>query len=146
MRNLHLLDAYRLTGRDLPPHFRGYSGDHTCGAFLIPSPIDKALIKIMASSDGGWEHVSASRQNRCPNWTEMSHVKSLFFGKNETVMQLHVPASDHVNDHPYCLHLWRPTTQEIPRPPAWMVGGCSAQEAEAELQKLIANPDRVARP
>ncbi len=138
MRNLYLLDRYRLTGRDLPKHWRGFSGDETCGAFVIPSPIDRGALRVIASSDCGWEHVSVSRANRCPNWTEMSHVKALFFAEDETVMQLHVPASDHVNDHPYCLHLWRPTTQEIPRPPAWMVGGCSPEEAEAEMKKLEA--------
>lgn len=138
MRNLHLLDVYRITGNRLPAHFKGYAGDHTCGAFQIASPVDRAVMHIMASSDCGWEHVSVSRRNRCPNWAEMSHVKSLFFKEDETVMQLHVPASDHVNDHPYCLHLWRPTQQEIPRPPGWMVGGCSAEEAEVEMRKLLA--------
>jgi hypothetical protein len=136
MKNLHLFDAARIKGRQLPPRFRGYAGDHTCGLFEIPSPIDKAPMRVMASSDCGWEHVSVSRRNRCPNWTEMSHVKNLFFNEDETVMQLHVPASDHVNDHPYCLHLWRPKDQEIPRPPFWMVGGCSEEEALEELKKM----------
>lgn len=136
MRNLNLLNIYRITGKRLPPYFKGYAGDHTCGAFEVPSPIDKAPLHIMASSDFGWEHVSVSRRNRCPNWTEMDHIKDLFFAADETVMQLHVPKSDHVNDHPYCLHLWRPTAQEIPRPPGWMVGGCTEDEAMAEIRKL----------
>jgi hypothetical protein len=32
-------------------------------------------------------------------------------------MQVHVPASEHINIHPYTLHLWRPLLLEIPRPP-----------------------------
>jgi hypothetical protein len=36
-------------------------------------------------------------------------------------MQLHVPVSDHINRHPYTLHLWRPHALEIPRPPAEFV-------------------------
>ena len=44
------------------------------------------------------------------------------FWPDEAAMQLHVPASDHINCHPYCLHWWRPIGQEIPRPPSWMVG------------------------
>ena len=139
MRNLHLLDAYRIRGRELPAYFRGYAGDETCGAFRVPSPIDKAELTIIASSDFGWEHVSVSRVNRCPNWIEMSHVKSLFFDNDETVMQLHVPSSDHINDHSHCLHLWRPIHEEIPRPPSWMVGGVSPEEAE----KQMANLDQV---
>jgi hypothetical protein len=49
-------------------------------------------------------------------------MKRLFFREDETAMQLHVPATDHINCHPHCLHLWRPTEVEIPRPPAIMVG------------------------
>jgi len=72
--------------------------------------------------DPFWDHVSVSRANRCPNWPEMEHVKRLFFQDTETAMQLHVPAADHINNHPYCLHLWRPHGVEIPRPPAIFVG------------------------
>jgi hypothetical protein len=88
----------------------------------------------MASSEFGWEHVSVSRINRCPNWPEMSHIKTLFFKDDETVMQLHVPSSDHINEHPNCLHLWRPTSTEIPRPFDWMVGG-NPENAEREMLK-----------
>lgn len=134
MRNLRTLDRFRLTGKALPAHWRGYSGDHTCGAFMVPSPIDRADLRVIASSDLGWEHVSVSRLNRCPNWPEMSFIKDLFFSEDETVMQLHVPKDEHVNDHPNCLHLWRPATANIPRPPAWMVGGCSPAEALAAIE------------
>lgn len=121
MRNLHLLDAYRDRGPDVM-RLWGWAGDETCGAFYVPSPIDKAPLKIIASSGEGWDHVSVSRQNRCPNWPEMDHVKRLFFRDDETAMQLHVPPSDHINLHPHCLHLWRPQSQEIPRPPSILVG------------------------
>ncbi len=46
----------------------------------------------------------------------------MFFEPDETCMQLHVPASDHINNHANVLHLWRPQLLEIPRPPAIMVG------------------------
>lgn len=121
MRNLRLLDAYR----DVSPSviaLYGDAGDETCGAFLVPSPIDGGAIRIVASSGEGWDHVSASRHNRCPNWPEMEHVKRLFFRDNETAMQLHVPPSEHINCHPYCLHMWRPHAVEIPKPPSIMVG------------------------
>ena len=64
-----------------------------------------------------WEHVSVSRQDRTPSWAEMDRVKRLFWDDDETVMQLHVPRSKHVNLHPNCLHLWRPINVEIPLPP-----------------------------
>jgi hypothetical protein len=76
---------------------------------------------VIASSDDGWDHVSVSRRNRCPNWPEMAYIKKLFFQKDVTVMELHVPESQHINLHPNCLHLWCPQDAEIPRPPAYMV-------------------------
>lgn len=121
MRNLHELDRYRRTDRGTIEWF-GWIGDETCGAFALPSPTDSAPRRIVASSGDGWDHVSVSRRNRCPNWTEMEHVKRLFFRDDETAMQLHVPAADHVNNHPYCLHLWRPLDTPIPRPDALFIG------------------------
>lgn len=120
MRNLHLLDHYRRTDRAVLAHFGGI-GDETCGAFYVPSPIDGAQMMVIASSGEGWDHVSVSRTNRCPNWPEMEHVKRLFFKEDETAMQLHVPPSDHLSYHAYCLHIWRPLDAAIPRPPALMV-------------------------
>ena len=114
MRDLALLDIYRIAGE--------LGGD---GAFLVPSPIDRYPLRVIASTGLGWDHVSVSRETRCPNWPEMECVRLLFFRENETVMQLHVPTSEHVNNHPYCLHLWRPLNAEIPRPPSILVGDAS---------------------
>jgi hypothetical protein len=75
-----------------------------------------------------WDHVSVSRSDRCPWWEEMDFIARTFFRPNETAMQLHVPVSDHVNHHPHCLHLWRPTgLKKIPMPPSIMVGPDSAK-------------------
>jgi hypothetical protein len=121
MRDLRLLDAIRETGPEVYAHW-GWAGDDTCGMFWLKSPIDQAPMKVIASSGEGWDHVSVSRRNRCPNWPEMEAVKHAFFRDDETAMQLHVPPTDHINCHPYCLHLWRPHDVEIPRPPSIMVG------------------------
>jgi hypothetical protein len=121
MRNLHLLDLYRDTSPQVRAMY-GFVGDDTCGAFVVPSPIDHQSMRVVASSGEGWDHVSVSRANRCPNWIEMSHVHRLFFRDDEVAMQLHVPVKDHVNFHPYCLHLWRPTDQAIPLPDPGFVG------------------------
>jgi hypothetical protein len=91
------------------------------GAFFVQGPCG-AELKIIASEGRGWEHVSVSLKNRCPNWPEMSFVKGLFWDDEEAVMQLHPPKSDYVNCHPYCLHLWKPLGVEIPLPPSIMVG------------------------
>jgi hypothetical protein len=72
----------------------------------------------------------------------MCQVKELFFLPSECVMQLHVPAHEHVNNHPHCLHLWRPLASEIPRPPSVFVGvaeaGVLAGPREAmELRRMV---------
>jgi hypothetical protein len=82
--------------------------------------------QIVFSWGMNWDHVSVSvidpDGDRCPVWAEMEMVSRAFFKDRETAMQLHVPLSDHINCHPYCLHLWRPQRLRIPRPPAEMVG------------------------
>lgn len=71
----------------------------------------------------GWEHVSVSVDaKRCPTWEEMDAVRNLFWLPTETVWQYHVPHAEHVNVHPYVLHLWRLVDFTMPRPPKWMVG------------------------
>src|SRR3990167_10213238 len=104
------------------PENWGWFGNETAGMFMVPSPPEGRGIAVGASSGEGWDHVSVSRPNRCPNWPEMEFIAGLFFEDGETAMQLHVPSSDHVNNHPYCLHWWRPHAAVIPRPPAIMVG------------------------
>ena len=96
------------------------------GAFEIEGPNFRLLRIIASPGDANenipWEHVSVSLSNRCPNWTEMCFVKDLFWDEEDTVMQLHPPKSKWINNHPYCLHLWRPTSETIPLPPEIAVG------------------------
>jgi len=77
------------------------------------------------ASDGlGWEHVSITiNRNRTPTWEQMCFVKELFWPDPDAcVLQYHPAVKDYVNLHPHCLHLWRPTQDEIPKPPTWMIG------------------------
>lgn len=71
------------------------------GAFIIDD-------KYVIASDGeGWEHVSVSLENRTPNWDEMVFIKDMFWDKRALVIQLHPPKSEYINNHPFCLHMWR---------------------------------------
>ena len=97
--------------------YRGMLGDSSNGYLLVPV----RKLKIVFSNGEGWEHVSVSTPDRCPTWEEMEWVKREFWDESDTVMQIHVPAAEHINCHPYCLHLWRPSSGDIPRPPAYMV-------------------------
>lgn len=121
MRNLNERNAYRRQDAAVIRIYGSY-GDRGNGVFEVPSKTDRRTLQVIASDLDGWDHVSVSRKKRIPNWIEMEQIKLLFFADDETAMQLHVPPTDHINHHPYCLHLWRPQAVEIPRPPADMVG------------------------
>lgn len=92
------------------------------GAFFVPSRPGLPPLCVIATDQHGWEHVSVSRPDRCPTWEEMCAIKALFWDDEDSVMQLHPPRSQWVNNHRYCLHLWRPVAEPIPMPPSWMVG------------------------
>lgn len=96
----------------------GELGNAQNGMIYLPQ---KGLA-IIFSDGGGWEHVSISRASKMPTYQDLDYAKRLFWGDDSTVMQLFVPLSDHINNHEFCLHLWRPINGEvIPRPPAIFV-------------------------
>lgn len=127
---------------ELPEKYRVTKGDMAtrpgdpAGFFLVRlDPREPMPLRVIASDGShpqtpeigrGWEHVSVSLPHRCPSWAEMCKVKALFWDDEDTVMQLHPPKSEWVNNHKFCLHLWRPIGQAIPRPPALLVGVQSA--------------------
>ena len=94
---------------------------HDGGAFRFYSPIDKAPLMVIASFGMGWDHVSISRNNRCPNWKEMCFIKDMFFEDDEVVIQYHPKKSEYVNNNENCLHLWKPQNIELPMPDTIMV-------------------------
>lgn len=118
-------DKWRLSKQDEFQIF-GVNTEYpeTEGVFNVERRGGREVLRIIASAGEGWDHVSVSLVNRCPTWAEMSWVKSQFFHDDDAVMQLHVAATNHLNVHPYCLHLWRPWARVgvIPLPPSIMVG------------------------
>ena len=114
--------------------------DGGCATAHLVSTKNRKTAAVIFSNGGGWDHVSVSFNHRCPTWEEMCEIKNMFFHPDEVVVQYHPAESDYVNNHPYCLHLWRPQEQAMPTPPAWMVGVKKGQtlaetfkEADAEL-------------
>jgi hypothetical protein len=85
-------------------------------------PFEGRILNVIASHGLGWDHVSVSLANRCPNWREMCYIKDLFWHEDEVVVQYHPAKKDYVNNHNYCLHMWKPQTEEIPVPPSILVG------------------------
>lgn len=94
--------------------------DGGCGRIEFKTAKRPAV--VVWSFGGGWEHVSVSFAHRCPTWEEMCEVKDMFWPPEDCVVQYHPPKERLVNQHPYCLHLWRPIKQAMPMPPSIFVG------------------------
>jgi hypothetical protein len=107
------------------------------GQYLIPHPTIRNYFFVVIFSDGeGWEHLSVTIRKliserkrllklveRTPTWSEMCWLKDMFWSPEECVVQFHPPAVEHVSNHDYCLHLWRPINEPFaPLPPSILVG------------------------
>jgi hypothetical protein len=115
------------------------------GKFIVQGPCGAELMIVASGADipeaQGWEHVSVSIPNakRCPNWPEMCFVKDLFWSEDEAVVQFHPPKSEYVNNHPFCLHLWRAVDQHMRLPPSIMVGIKDRGEMSNDERLLLAS-------
>lgn len=76
---------------------------------------------VVASYGLGWDHASVSRKDRIPTWEEMCFVKDALWEPEDCVVQYHPAKSKYKNEHPRCLHLWRPQAERMPTPPRIMV-------------------------
>jgi len=104
----------------------------------------RTKLNFIMSWGAGWEHCSVSISTfykRCPSWEQMCEVKNAFWNEDECCIEYHPAKKDYVNNHNYCLHIWKPINQEIPTPPSIMVGLKKdySQEELAELSSLIRN-------
>lgn len=112
----HMFDTTHLISKPNPDE----------GAFLLPKQgkKDGKYFLCIVSSGMGWDHVSVSipTERRTPTWEEMCYIKHVFFKDDEVVVQYHPAKSDYVNNHEYCLHLWRCQNVEFPTPHPIMVG------------------------
>lgn len=96
--------------------------DGNNGAFVIRSQKLKYPLSVIASDGLGWDHVSVSTPVRCPTWQEMCFIKDLFWDEEDAIVQFHPPKSLYVNNHPFCLHLWRNQFNPVVLPDPILVG------------------------
>ena len=87
-------------------------------------PMDRKAYSIILSWGGGWEHFSINpiSQKKTPSWDFMCRMKEMFFKDDEACVEYHPKKEDYVNNLPHCLHIWRPTKEKLPLPPAIFVG------------------------
>jgi hypothetical protein len=71
--------------------------------------MDRLMVICSATVYGDgkrWMHVSCSTPSRLPTWDELRLVKDTFIGRDRVALQVLPRAAEHVNIHPYVLHLW----------------------------------------
>ena len=93
----------------------------------------------------GWEHLSVSFDDMLPDWNYMQEMKEMFWKDDEECFQLHPKKENYINNHEYCLHIWRPLEQQIPIPPTILVGFRPGKEKEdkqqfLKIQSLLGSP------
>lgn len=86
-------------------------------AGLYYDPVDGKKYYLIFSYGGGWEHASVSTHYKCPSWDVMCRIKDLLWNDDECCVEYHPIKSDYVNNHPFCLHIWRPINETLPTPP-----------------------------
>lgn len=116
--------------------FRTAPDDGFNGFFCLI--LNRMKVKAIASDGEGWQHVSVSIDQSTfpPSWSIMCQVKDLFWEPQDWVIQFHPAQSEYVNQHPGCLHLWKPLNQAMPIPDSLMVGIRSEQDLARLGHKL----------
>lgn len=67
-----------------------------------------ALLSAHVERDGNrWLHLSLGRRTMLPSYEELQDAHRAFLG-DRLAYQLFMPESEHVNLHPFVLHLWAP--------------------------------------
>lgn len=111
---------------------------------MLNTQYDKqSCVKFTRALD--WEHLSVSFDDMLPDWNYMQEMKEMFWNDDEECFQLHPKKENYINNHEYCLHIWKSLKQQIPIPPTILVGFRPGKEQEdkkqfMEMQELIGNP------
>lgn len=117
----HVPNKYRI--RSVKKHPMLASDDSYGNNGLFVFDHGAVIVNCIASDGEGWEYVSVTLNVKMnPPWEIMNHVKNLFWDKEDCIVQYHPPESQYVNNHPYCLHLWRKIGYDFPIPESILVG------------------------
>lgn len=67
------------------------------------------IVSGAVEADGHrWMHVSVGRPRQMPSYEDLAFIKRVFIGPERAAIQVFPRASEHVNIHPFVLHLWMP--------------------------------------
>lgn len=104
--SIDALNVRRVLGRKqwLPPQPYGPDG----WRLLSADGDGSVLISCAPHPEDGveWVHASMTRRGRVPDYGDLCLLHRAVFGAEGWSYQVFAPTTEHVNIHPYALHLW----------------------------------------
>lgn len=96
-----------LTGRKLPPGWQERVSGVDGSAWYNSKRKLAVIGSISVEADGKpWLHLSLSHPKRMPTYDDLVYLKKHWAGEDRKCIMVMPPKSEHVNIHPFCLHLW----------------------------------------
>lgn len=102
-----VLMSIPLTGKNPPPGWHLTQPGQDGGMWDNHRKLLRVVASIGKELDGHqWLHISVSHRRRVPTYDEICYVKRHWAGDDRKCVMVFPAKSEHVNIHPYCLHLW----------------------------------------
>ena len=96
-----------VTGKPLPPGWRvveermdGTMWDNRKRMLCVTGSIGHY------GDDKDWLHLSMSHPRRMPTYDDLVYLKKHWAGEDRKCIMVFPPKNEHVNIHPFCLHLY----------------------------------------
>lgn len=89
----------------LPREWKTRATEPDGAAFLRRDGL-RVVVSVARHDGKRWIHASASRPKEVPSYDDLKELHARFCGAERKAIQVFAPASEHVNIHPNCLHLW----------------------------------------
>jgi len=113
--------ARELFPRILPPGW-ARENDFTNAAWFRSDFGLVVLCEVELVAGEAWLHVSYSRRDEISSYRDTATVKRMFVGSARKAVMVLPAEEEHVNIHPFCLHLYSPLDRD-PLPDFRMNGG-----------------------
>lgn len=84
--------------------------DHRAATAWLHSLAGLYVLRSVSTLNDGskWLHISVTRRDRIPTWTEMMKVRDDFLGDDVEAYMVAPKKEDYANLHQFCLHWWAP--------------------------------------
>lgn len=96
-----------LTGKNPPQGWRLNQGGADGGMWDNNKKRLRVVASVSTEQDGKrWLHMSMSHPKRIPTYDELVYMKRHWAGEQRKCIMVLPPSDEHVNFHPFCLHLF----------------------------------------